>query len=577
MSTIIWHTPECDSALADNLAKELGVSKTIARILVNRGLTTAEDARAFLHPSLDHLHDPFLLPDMEQGVERVVKALENGEKILVHGDYDVDGVTSAALLIRTLGKLGANVVHRVPHRKKEGYDIKPWTAEQAHADGVTLIITADCGVTACETIERAQSLGIDIVVTDHHEPGEELPNAVAVINPRRKDSTYPFPHLAGVGVALKFGQALVRRLGHNDLKYVERYLDLAALGTIADVMPLLGENRAIAKFGLDAIGKSKKIGIQAMLKRSGLAGKHTTSYMVGFVLGPRINAVGRLDDATIALQLFLTSDGEEADSLVEILEQRNVERQEEQARILEEVQAQLGGKDLSEMRALVLSAPGWNSGVVGIVASKVVEQYSRPAILLCENEDGSASGSGRSVEIFNLINALRECERLQLVKAGGHALAAGVRLKMENFAEFEAKLNELALEVIAPEDMVPHLATDGELDPEEVSWEMLHDIRQLEPFGAGNPEPVFVSRSLKVVESRRVGSAGNHLKMRVSRESGQPVDCIAFGMGDYEHVAQLGQEVAMCYNIKSNHYNGHDSLQLMVKDLKPGGGEESSK
>lgn len=568
----MWITPVCDDSLVQNLVTAIGVSETVARLLVNRGITTAEDARAFLKPSLDQLHDPFLLPDMEAGVARTVRALENGEKILVHGDYDVDGVTSAALIIRTLSRLGATVVHRMPHRIREGYDIKPWTADEAHADGVTLIITADCGVTACETIERAQTLGIDIVVTDHHEQGEELPSAVAVINPMRHDSNYPFSALAGVGVALKFAQALVRRLGHDDKKFVERYLDLAAFGTIADVMPLVGENRVIAKFGLEAIGKSKKVGIQAMLERSGLTGRRITTHSIGFVLGPRINAVGRLDDATIALQLFLTSDRAEADSLVEILEQRNTERQEEQARIFAEVQSQLAQKDMENIRAVVLSAPDWNSGVVGIVASKIVEQYGRPAILLTVNEEaGLASGSARSIGIFNMIDALRECKDLQLVdRAGGHALAAGLSLRLETLADFETKLNELALDAIKPEDLIPRLAVDAAIDPEEVSWQLLKEIRQLEPFGAGNPEPVFVSSELQVVESRRVGSDGSHLKLRVSGRSGQPMDCIAFGKGELEPQAEVGRNLDICYNIRANSYNGNDTIQLMVKDIKTG-------
>jgi single-stranded-DNA-specific exonuclease len=572
MSEVLWILPEVDESLVQNLAREARVSETVARMLVNRGIVTAEDAHAFLNPSMDQLHDPMLLPDMEAGVERVAKALEAGEKILVHGDYDVDGVTSAAVLIRTLTRLGGNVLHRVPHRKNDGYDIKPYNADEANAEGVTLIVTADCGVKACETIEHAQSLGIDMVVTDHHEQGEDLPQAVAVINPMRHDSTYPFPHLAGVGVALKFAQALVRRMGHDEHKFLEHFLDLAALGTIADVMPLVGENRVIVKFGLEALSKTKKTGIQAIFARNGLEGKKISTYHVGFVIAPRINAVGRLDDAAIALQLLLTYDRDEADALAEVLEQRNVERQAEQARILESVEAKMDGKDLDFYKAIVLAATDWHSGVVGIVASKVVDRYCRPAILLTINEEeGTAHGSGRSIEAFNMIDALNQCQAL-LRRSGGHALAAGLSLSMENLADFEEKLNQIATEIIRPEDMIPRITAEGELDPREVSWELLHDINRLEPFGNGNPEPVFCSSGVEVIDTNRVGGEGAHLKMKLRVESDR-LDCIGFGMGELQPAVQLGRSVDLCYNIRSNSYNGYDNLQLMIRDIRTEGTE----
>lgn len=568
MSEAVWFVPECDEAQAEKLARDAGVSEIVARLLVNRGVTTAEEARAFLSPSLDQLHDPMLLPEMEQGVGRVARALEAGEQILVHGDYDVDGVTSTALLIRTLSRLGGNVTHRVPHRAREGYDIKPWTANEAAEAGVTLIITADCGVTACETIKRAQSLGIDIVVTDHHEQGEELPRAVAVINPMRHDSTYPFQHLAGVGVALKFAQALVRRLGYNDKQFVTRFLDLAALGTVADVVPLVGENRIIARYGLEALAETKKVGLRAMISRAGLADKRLTSYHVGYILGPRINAAGRVDDAAIAVEMLTTSDKSEAGELVEVLEQRNQERQEVQARILKEALAQLEQKDLDSLRAIVLSAEGWNAGVVGIVAGKVAERYRRPTIVLSVDPEARvASGSARSIEAFNIIGALDECRDL-LVRAGGHALAAGLSLKLDDLKGFEERLNQIAAERIAPEDLVPRIEVDAVLDPDEVTWELLREIRQLEPFGQGNPDPVFVSTGLQVLQARRVGTAGSHLKLRV-KGAGPQIDCIGFGLGDEQPAVELGRTVDLCYNVRSNTYNGSDTIQLTLKDIRP--------
>ncbi len=570
MANVLWILPKFDQAEVQNLAREARVSETVARILINRKITTAEAVAAFLSPSLDQLHDPMLLPDMEAGIERVARALEAGEKILVHGDYDVDGVTSAALLIRSLKRLGGNVLCRVPHRKRDGYDIKPYNADEAKAEGATLIITADCGVKACETIEHAQSLGIDMVVTDHHEQGDDLPRAIAVVNPMRHDSTYPFPHLAGVGVAMKFAQALVRRMGHDEAKFLEAFIDLAALGTIADVSPLVGENRVIVKYGLQALAKSKKVGIQAMIARNGLEGKPITTYHVGFVLAPRINAVGRMDDAAIALQLMLTYDREEADTLAEVLEQRNIERQAEQAKILQSVDAKMENKDLDFYKAIVLAASDWHSGVVGIVASKVVERYSRPAILLTVNEeDGTAHGSGRSIEAFNMIDALNQCKDL-LRRSGGHALAAGLSLSTDNLTEFEEKLNKIATEIIKPEDMIPRITVEGELDPTEISWELLREINRLEPFGSGNPEPVFCSSGIEVIDTGRVGGEGAHLKMKVRVHSDR-LDCIGFGMGPRQPSVQLGRSIDLCYNIRSNSYNGYDNLQLMLRDIRTEG------
>lgn len=569
----LWIVPELDDALVQNLAETAGITDTVARILINRGITTVEDVHEFLSPSLDQLHDPMLMPDMEAGVERTAKAIANKEKILIHGDYDVDGVTSTALLVRSLSKLGAEVTPKVPHRMRDGYDIKPATIDEAHKAGVKLIITADCGVTAIEAAKRAKALGIDLIITDHHEQGETLPDAVAVINPRRHDSKYPFPFLAGVGVALKFAQALVRRIGYDDKKFVERYLDLTALGTVADVMPLLGENRVITKFGLDSIATSKKIGIRSILDSTGLLEKPMSTHGISFVLAPRINAVGRLGDASLALQLLLTSDRSEADQIVGTLEKLNLERQQEQARIFEEAKALLDGKDIEATRAIVLSSSGWNSGIVGIVASKVVEQYGRPTILLCVDEAGCmASGSARSIEVFNMIEALDECREM-LERAGGHAMAAGLSLKVDMLELFETKLNEVACGLISAEDLIPKITVDGKIDASEVTWELLNQISLLEPFGHANPEPIFVSSELKVVESRKVGAEGTHLKMRV-QSNGHQIDCIAFGHGDKHSIAQLGLNIDLCYNIRSNSYNGNSIVQLTVKDIKQVGGSE---
>ncbi len=321
-----WTVAETDQILTDELATQLGVPRVIAHLLINRGIRTAEQATKFLNPSISDLHDPLLLPDLEAGVERLALAIKSGEKICIHGDYDVDGITSAALLVRTLKALKANVSHRLPHRHREGYGIKPVAVEEAVEQGVGLIVTCDCGITACETVEFANERGIDVIVTDHHEQCTELPRAVAVINPKRHDADYPFPELAGVGVALKLAQALVRHFGYNEDSFISKFVDLAALGTVADVVPLVGENRIIVKHGLEAIPKSRKVGLQTMLKSTGLFGKPLTTHSLGFILGPRINAAGRMDDASVALRLLLTADEKEACLLSSEMERLNRER-----------------------------------------------------------------------------------------------------------------------------------------------------------------------------------------------------------------------------------------------------------
>lgn len=551
------------------LAREVGISPIVALLLINRGVTDPDEARRFLQPSLDDLHDPFLLPDMEFAVRRLRKALETGEKILIHGDYDADGVTSAALLIRVLRALGANVEHFVPHRRRDGYGIKPHAVERAHSRGISLIVTADCGVTACDTAEQALQLGVDLIVTDHHEPGPNLPDALAVINPVRHDSDYPFPDLAGVGVAFKLAQALVRDLGHDERSFQTKFLDLVALGTVADVSPILGENRVLVKYGLEAMAESKKVGLQALIRSSGLirGGEPLTTYMLGYIIGPRINAVGRMDDAAIALRLLLTKDEHEAEELSALLEQRNQERQEEQARILNEAFEMLAERDLESSRVLVLAAPGWNSGVVGVVAGKLVDRYCRPAVVLCADvESGIAAGSARSIEGFSIVEALARCEDV-LQRYGGHAGAVGLSLPLRHLPELEARLNEAAAE-LPEEAFIPRWDLDGILEPSAINLRLAEEISLLEPFGQGNPEPLFASEGMTVLQKRRVGSGGAHLKLFVRSDGVEPTDCIGFGLGDLDSEIAEGRDLDLCYSIRVNEFNGRRTAQMLIRDLR---------
>jgi len=560
-----WVAAECDEAAVERLARESGVPRALARLLIARGVETPRQAQDFLNPSLDHLHDPALLPDVEVGVDRIADAMSKGEKILIHGDYDVDGVTSTALLVRTLRALKAEVEFRLPHRRKEGYDIKPSAIDEAAGMGASVVVTCDCGIGAHDTVERARELGIDVIITDHHEPGNELPPALAVINPKREDAQYPFPELAGVGVAFKFAQALVRQLGYDEEAFKSRFIDLVALGTVADVVPLLNENRALVKFGLEAIPNTKKVGLRTMLRAARLIGKPLTSYSLGFILGPRINAVGRMDDASLALRLLLTRDESEATQLAERLERCNTERRAEQERILTAAVDQVGKKDLGSARVLVLSAEGWNSGVIGIVAGKICETFNRPAILINRDEaSGIGAGSARSIGKFHILDGLRRCDDL-LGRYGGHALAAGLSIPLANLDEFEERINAVGFETMTDEDIEAKIIVDAELAAGEITRDLAKAISSMEPFGMGNPEPLFITRAMPVVQKQRVGD-GSHLKMTL-RGDGGALPCIFFGQGDLADKLELGEPVDLCYSIRLDTFNGAQSVQLVGKAI----------
>jgi len=563
-----WIIAECDEPAAARLSDELNIPAILGRLLALRGISTTDEARSFLDPALSSLHDPFLLPDLEPGVERLAKAVESGERIRIHGDYDVDGVTGTALLVRTLTKLNASVDHHLPHRRRDGYDIKPRAVEAASKDGVALVVTCDCGITACETVARANQLGVDVIVTDHHEPGETLPDALAVINPKREDACYPFPQLAGVGVAMKLAQGLVRRLGFKEESFLNRFIDLAALGTVGDVVPLLGENRIIVSKGLSAIETSKKVGLRTIVDHTNREGKPITAHYLGFVIGPRINAAGRMDDAGIALRLLLTSDESEARELIGRMERHNRERRAEQERILTEAKAQAESKYTQSTRVLVLAGSGWNSGVVGIVAGKICESYGRPAILLTlDSESGFAHGSARSLPSFSMIEGLRACSDL-LGRFGGHELAAGVSLPLANLSEFEQRINEIAETVIPPEELVPAVEADAEIAPSEITMELACLLSRMEPFGPGNPEPLFVTRGVSVAEVKRVGD-GSHLRMTIREQGRQPLTCIGFGLGDLASDIDVGTRVDLCHHVQINRFNGSESVQLVLEAVRP--------
>ncbi|HZO90610.1 MAG TPA: single-stranded-DNA-specific exonuclease RecJ [Chthonomonadaceae bacterium] len=569
-----WHILPGDIQAEAKLQMELGVHPIMARLLVQRGLTTPEAADAFLNPSLDRLHDPFLLPDAEAACERLKRALNNKERILVHGDYDGDGVTSAALWTRVLRSLGGCVDVFVPHRKRDGYDMRVPIIEQARQEGVRLIVTTDCGIQRVDEVEHARQYGIDVIISDHHTPnaGGALPQAVAVVNPHRKDSRYPFPDLAGVGVAFKLCEALTRYLGYKPDSFRRKFLDLAAIGTVTDMMPLIDENRVIAKFGLEALQSTNKPGLRALIEVSGYTGRTLDSSSISFGLGPRLNAASRVDETQIALDLLLTKDEAEARLLARRLNECNIQRKEEQERILNEALEQVAQQDRMEARCLVVAGTGWSAGIVGIVASKIVDRFHRPCILIALDEaTGAGRGSARSIHAFNIFDAIDACRDL-LLEYGGHAHAAGLAIEGAQVEDFAAQMNRLAGALLSKEDCQPSIEVAMDLDPSEISADLLHQIETLAPFGGGNHPPYFVSRGVPVLETIRMGPEKQHLRLtlKVDGLNGRHiVQAPWWNRGELAEALEPGMTLDLCYRPAFNDWNGRRYIQFIVEDIQP--------
>jgi single-stranded-DNA-specific exonuclease len=568
-STRLWRCPTPVVDGREDLARALELSPTVAGLLIARGQSDPESARRFLHPSLDDLHDPCLLPDVEPAVDRLARAIESGEKILVHGDYDVDGVCAAALMTRVLRALGANVEPFVPHRREDGYDLRVGTVERSHQQGFPLILTVDCGIVAYEAAARARELGIDLIVTDHHEPGQTLPEAVAVVNPQRADSSYPFPSLAGVGVAYKVAHALVRKLGVPETSFRTKFLDLVALGTAVDCMPLVDENRVFVKFGLEALARTGKPGLKALMAAAGVTPAALDARTLGFALGPRINAVGRVDAAHYALELLLTGDEREAQSLAMRLERCNQERQEAQNRILSEALEQARAQERAADPVLVLADAHWHGGVIGIVASKLVEIMGRPTVMIALEGD-TGRGSARSVDGFHISQALDAC-RDMLDRCGGHAQAAGFDVRADRVDEFRQALCRQAAGVLTEEMLQPRFEVDAFLDPAEVTLRLAHELRVLEPYGHGNPLPLFATRALPLMiaqEMRARTGTVPHLSLRCRLPAGSPVQAIFWRNGEKAEELRGAAAIDLCYHLEINEFRGARELRLNVKDLR---------
>jgi single-stranded-DNA-specific exonuclease len=569
MSAKRWIVRGQDTQRVASLARVLAVSPTVAALLISRGCSDEQAARSFLKPSYDQLHDPQLMLGMREAVPRLLKAIDLGEPILVYGDYDVDGTTGTAVLLRALNLLGAKTGFHVPHRFTEGYGIQQAALQRAASEGYKLAISVDCGIRAHEPLYWARDNGLDVIITDHHLPdeGQGVPPAYAVLNPNQAGCNYPDKNLAGVGVAFKLVDALFRK--HGRAAQVSAFLKIVAIGTVADVAKLTGENRTIVALGLQDLPKATNPGLRALMAVAG-CGAGMTAYDIGFRLGPRINAAGRMDAARAVVELFSTKDTEEAERLAKHLDTRNQERKEVQQQIIERAITELESNetDPANSYVAVIAGEGWHRGVIGIAASKIAERINRPCVVL--SIDGEvAHGSGRSIEPYHLLNGLTSCADL-FEKFGGHSHAAGITIKPSRIGELRRRLNEHAASCLSAEDLQPCVSIDAELPTQEITFELVSELQTLEPYGAGNPRPVFLARNLCIVsEPRLIGQ--RHLKMSVAGPKGRPLETIWWNGA--ERMAAVKNDIDMAYTIETSNWTGETFLQLSVQDVKAGTGD----
>ena len=573
-----------EQELQQQLERELNISSAAARMLVVRGIETADEARQFIRPSLDKLHDPFLMKDMDQAVERLHRALIQGEKILIYGDYDVDGTTAVALMYRfllpltshlspltsNLSPLTSNLDYYIPDRNAEGYGVSQRGMDYAIEQGCSLIITLDCGIKAVEKIAYAAEHGIDVIVCDHHTPGDELPPAVAVLNMKRKDCPYPFKDLSGCGVGFKLAQAYTQRyLSNSETSILLPLTQLLAMSIASDIVSVMGENRILAYYGLRQMNAQPFTGLSAIIQVAGIESKQVTINELVFKIGPRINACGRMKSGRAAVELLLTDDPVFARQQAEEVNHHNDDRRdcdsETTREALELLQAD---PDYPNRRSTVVYVPHWHKGVLGIVASRLMESYYRPTIVLSAGEDGIISGSARSVDGFDVYAAIDSCHDL-LTNFGGHKYAAGLSMREEDLPEFKERFEAYVAEHIRPDQLQPTLDIESELQLCDITRSFYNVLRHLEPFGPGNPRPLFVSRRLiNHRDSRVVGKDREHLRLDVT-DRVNAITGIAFGRADMAEYIQNGNLVDICYELNENTFNNHTTIQMMVHDIKP--------
>lgn len=555
-----WQIYDIDENKIEEISKKYGLNKLLSTILVNRNIIDEKNIEMFLKPTRNDFYNPFLMSDMEKAVERIIKAIKEKENVTIYGDYDVDGITSITVLKSFLQDRGLEVSTYIPNRLDEGYGLNNSAIEKIAKAGCQLMITVDCGISAIEEIEYANSLGIETVITDHHETVEELPNAFAVIDNKRKDSTYPFRELAGVGVVFKLIQAISIKLNLKEEEYL-KYLDIVCIGTISDIVPLVDENRVITKLGLMLVEQTKNIGLRAILKVSGYS--KIDSNTISFGIAPRINACGRMGVAEEALELFLSKNVNQVNELARKLNERNRVRQETEKEIFESAKRQIEEKKLNQNNTIVVAGENWHHGVIGIVSSKITDMYFKPSILLSFEEDGIGKGSGRSIPGFDLHDALMKCNDC-IEKFGGHSMAIGITIKRENFEKLKNKLEEIAVEEHINE-IVPVIKIDAKIDLSEINKDMVESLKQLEPFGEGNKMPIFAFKNLKI-DSIRALSEGKHLKLTL-KDNNFIVSAIGFNMGELVEDYRIGDKVDIVGTLEINSFNGMDSIQINMKDM----------
>ena len=543
------------------LQEKYQINNLLATVLVNRGITV-EKAEIFLNPTRHDFYNPFLMPDMPKAVDRILEAIEKNEKVIIYGDYDVDGITSITVLKSFLKDRGLDVSEYIPNRLSEGYGLNKDAIKKITTEGFNLMITVDCGITGIEEVEYAKSLGMETIVTDHHEPGETIPNAIAVVDCKRKDNIYLFRELAGVGVVFKLTQAISQKLNLDEKEYL-KYLDIVSIGTISDIVPLVDENRVITKLGLKLVACTKNLGLKAILEEIGM--KKIDSSVVSFGVAPRINACGRMGFADEALNLLLSNNSNDAKKLAQSLKKYNNDRQAEEKKIFNEAMNQIKEQKLEDANCICLAGENWHSGVIGIVASKITEMFFKPCILICLEEGSElGKGSGRSIPRFDLHEALMKCQDV-LEGFGGHSMAVGLSMKKQNFEKFREKFYEIVEEANI-KDVEPIIKIDSVLNVDTLEKEMVKSLNLLEPFGEANKTPVFVFKNLRI-DSIRALTEGKHLKLSLKTNQNTYIDAIGFNLGILSEEYKIGDKVDLAGNLEINSFNDRENIQINLKDM----------
>ena len=554
-----WEYYKIDKEKVKQIQEKYNINTLLATVLANREI---EDIKTYIEPTRHDFHNPYKMPDMEKAVNRILKALEKKEKIVIFGDYDVDGITSITILKGFFKDIGVDVGHYIPNRLNEGYGLNKDAIKNIASEGYNLMITVDCGITGIDEVKFAKDLGMETIITDHHEPGQILPNAVAVVDCKRKDNTYPFRELAGVGVAFKLCQAISQKLNLDEKQYL-KYLDIVALGTISDIVPLKDENRVITKLGLMLLKQTKNCGLVSLLNIAGY--RKIDSTAISFGVAPRINACGRMGCANEALDLLLSTNMRDASEKARNIAKYNNDRQEYERNIYEDAIKQIEKQDLEKESSIVLGGDNWHHGVVGIVASKITDLYYKPCLLVCfENGETIGRGSGRSITGFDLHEALTECKDI-LDGFGGHSMAVGLSIKKENLPKLKQRFEEISKKAHI-EEMCPTIKIDSIINIDKISKDMVESLELLEPIGEGNKMPIFAFKSLKI-DSIRSLSEGKHLKLTLKSNNNTYINAIGFNLGYLVNEFIIGDKIDLAGNIEINSFNGTDSIQINIKDV----------